>query len=291
MWDHIRLEFSLQAQSRWTQVSALAVAVFLIGGVFLTSGFVKSMMPTLLSAQRAHGADFARWLAEDSEAAPFRNDIEAARPESGANIALSVLGALGPMIAAVWGASVLGGEFARGTARVKAVHYGWQHTVAIKMLVICAAACAVAVLAPLIGVAAGSISWWLLLSKAGWLGAVKAAVGWRIGLGVIVVCAGVGFYGLLAGGVALIARSMPAGIVAGIAIPYAESYIGAWWLPQSALANLLGRSLHYYPGAVVNAPPVSSQPPVWWLSIVVLAAYTVVVVLVTVAWSSRQEIP
>ena len=137
MLNRLAIEAGLQVRSRWTWVAAGALVSIVIVGAVSSASFIGSFAPTLQTMEAELGAEgFAAWLAADAEAEPFRADIRAVRGEMGPNLALAVTGAVGPLLAAVWGASVVGSEFARRTVRTRAAHVGWPHAVVAKCVLL-----------------------------------------------------------------------------------------------------------------------------------------------------------
>jgi hypothetical protein len=290
MRDAVLLEGALQVRSTWTRMCAAAMVLFVVAGVFISGAYVRSMAPTLMAVRQSEGSGFAAWLAKDAEAASFRDDLASARPEMAPNLALTILGALGPIVGAIWGASVIGSEFSLRTVRMRAAHDGWPSSVGSKALIVACGAVAAAVAAPPIGLLGGLVSWRVLTSSYDWLASAPSRTAPNVLPGIAVVAAGVTLYSLIAAAIALATKSLPAGVIGGLALPYAESWIGQWWLPQAAFGNLLKQSLAYHPGAVVNAPPVTSAPPVAWLSWVVLAIWFAMVVAALNWISLAQDI-
>jgi hypothetical protein len=290
MRDATLLEGALQYRSTWTRMCAATMLLFVVVGVCLSGAYVRSMAPALESARDSRGAGFAAWLSKDAEAAPFQEDIASARPESAPNLALTILGALGPVVGAVWGASVIGIEFGRRTVRTRAAHVGWAKSVGSKALVVAGGAIAFTLATPVLGFVSGLASWRLLLDSYDWLASAPSAAVPSLLPGMVLVAVGVVLYSLIAAAIALVTRSLPAGVIGGLAFPYVESWIGQWWLPQSAFGNLLRQTLAYHPGAVVNAPPVSSLPPAPWVSWVVLLGWLAIVLAVLLRVASVQEI-
>lgn len=291
MRDALWLELSLQSRSRWTLIAALAMIAIVIVGAVVTGESVQGMATSLKSVQEAQGADFDSWLLTSPDAAVTRAELSGVRPERAANLATSIFGAVGPMILGVWGASVAGIEFGHRTVRSRAAHVGWSRAVIAKVIVIFVGVIVVGAAAILSGVIAGNAVFVSFAKSSPALADVALAETTPpLAPGFVAASAGVAFYGLLACLIAVVTGSLSSGIIGGLAVPYLESFVGVWWLPQSALASMLNQTLIYFPGAFVNAPPVKSPPPAPWVAWLVLAVWGVAVLGALVFTSSRQEI-
>lgn len=285
------LEWFLQLRSIWTVGAVGVLLAVLVAGSFSTFGFIRSMQPTLAAVEQREGSAFAGWVARDAEAAPFRNDLAGIQPNMGPNLYLAILGAVGPLIATIWAASVVGAEFGRRTVRLRAAHDGWRASIAAKHVMILSAVLVCAVAAPLLGVVAGRFTWMAFARQMPALSTLSLPQPEYSPItAAAVVVSGVLFYALLGSAIALITRSTAAGIVGGLAIPYLEGLAGQWWLPQAAYGFLLKQSLAYHDGAFVNAPAVPHAPSSVAVAVGVMAVWLLAVVVGSQFVASRQEI-
>ncbi len=289
--DRLLLEVSLQVRSAW----ALASIVVLLSGLALGSmsslNSARAMSHALLAMQRSEGSGFSQWLAHDPQAAPFRDELGNVQPHMGADLYLTIFGAIGPLLAVVWGSRVVGSEFSGRTVRLRAAQDGWAHAVAVKQIVMGAVIVIAAIAVPLLGFAAGRVVWQVLSREMPAVSSLSApAKAYSPVLGALVVAAGVLLYGLLASSIALLTRSVAAGIVVGLAIPFGESLIQRWWLPQTCYSYLLRKVLVYNETSLVGAPAVARPPSSTLLACGVMGAWLAALVLGSRLLAGRQEI-
>ncbi len=287
----LSLEVRLQLRSRVTVVLLLVLLAAIFISAFAVYGWLKAMTPTLEFIQHDKGAAFTTWLAHAADARPYRDDLMVLQPHMGVSLALTSLGFIGPLLAAIWGARALGLEFGQRTVRLRAVNEGWTRVVLSKQLLVVVAAFAAAAVVSLLGVLVGRVLWSLALSRVPELASFPLPhPSFSAVFGAAVVALGVAFYGLLGCLAALLTRSTAAGIVVAVAVPYLENLLSAWWLPQGAYGSLLKYTLVYRGGSFIAAPVVKHAAPSAVAALAVLGCWLVAVVLVTAVAARRQEI-
>jgi hypothetical protein len=286
------LEGTLQVRSVWTLVLVATLAAALLMGSYSTLGWAKSMRPSLESMRAQEGSQFPSWLLHSEDALPFRSDLATLQPRMGVNLWLTIAGAIAPLLAAIWGARAVGSEFGQRTARVRAANDGWTRVVALKQMLLALAAIAVVILVLLLGIGSGHVVWALFSAQMPDLSSIVLPSPWfSPWLGAIAVALGAMVYGLLGCLTALVTRSTAAGIVLSVAVPYAEGYTGAWWLPRAAYGYLLERWLTYHDGSFIAAPGMAHAPASPAVALSVMAAWLAVFAGGALLLSRRQEIP
>lgn len=289
--DRLLLEGAVQVRSAWTVALAAALLIALLAGSYSTLGWTKAMSPTLESIRQQKGSAFPAWLTQESEAAPFRNDLATMQPRMSANLYLTIAGAIGPLLAAIWGARAIGLEFGMRTARVRAVNQGWTRVVASKHVVLAVVTFATAALVPLLGLAGGLFTWSTFTSELPGLSSLHLTPPpFSPVLGTVAVALGMLLYGLVGCLAALITRSTAGGIVVGVAIPYVEGFLGFPWLPRAAYGSLLTRWLAYYDGSFVVAPGVAHPTSTSIMSVGIMGVWMGVLAGGALLLSRRQEI-
>lgn len=289
--DGLLLEGRLQVRNVWALVLAATLVLALLAGSHSVLGWAKTMRPTLEAISQQQGAQFSSWLAHDHDALPFRNDLSTLQPRMGVNLALAITGALGPLLAAVWGARAVGTEFGQRTVRVRAAHEGWLQAVARKQIVMAIVVVVAVCLVLLLGVSLGHAVWASFSSNMPELSSIDLApLPFSPALGALAVSLGMVAYGLVGCLAALVTRSTAAGIVLAVAIPYLERYAGVWWLPQAAYGYLLRHWLAYYEGSFIVAPGTAHAPASAAAAAAIMAAWLVALAGGVLLLARRQEI-
>lgn len=270
------LEWRAMRASRWTWVAAALVFAACVLTASMTISYASQMHRGLVEvAQPNMGDEFPEWLANSADALEARADLQSVQASQGPTLFLAILGSLGPMLAAIWAAGIVGSEFAWRTVRIKTAHFGWGRTVGAKLCLLLVGCAAATVCVTLLGFVGGFGIWaaatrWLPLA------ALVPAKGYSslIPLQVGVVFCGLSCYALLAALLSVACRSTAAALIAAVAVPYLEMLAGVWWLPQTAYARLLTSVISYPIGAMASAPGHPSAVHGPWLSFLVLLAWS-----------------
>ena len=288
--NDLLLEIKFQLKSRWTIALFVACTVIAIGNALLSYSFITTMAPILEVHQANQGPEFGTWLVNSGEAENFRNEIYAANPANAVNSILMIFASIGPLIFIIWGASVIGNEFARRTARNKAAHMGWLRTVVIKLITVILMTFFSVGMTVLLGLLSGKAGWEILKSKYAWIDVPYGGETIHISVAFLTVVLGVAFYGILAFFVALLFKNFPIGIIVGFAIPYVEAAVQKWWLPQTAFGHLLNEILHYDEASIIGAPQITSIPPFLWISPLIILAWMMLLLILCNVIPRNQEI-
>ncbi|MDQ7794979.1 MAG: hypothetical protein RDU89_11315 [bacterium] len=295
-------EGKLLAASHWTRVLLAVLVLLLLWAEMGTYRAALNQEADIEYVYRASGGEDASEEALRSfarshpDARTQREAIWGLHPATGANRTLAVLGALGPMVLAVWSAHWVGAEYGWRTAAVRAAHTGWRRVLGARLAWIVLASGLVSVAVAGVGSLAARISWPLLVASsrfAAWLD--PPDLGIAAGRQVLAVAAGMAVYGLMAATVAVMTRSALAGALAGLVVPNLEVLLAGrspllWMLPWGLHAGLLTDHLVYLWGGFAGAPPFAppAPGPEWrWVGCLL---WMLVWSGLTLGWSGRQEI-
>lgn len=297
MIDRIRLEMSVAAVSRWTR--ALLV-VFVASLVLSFWNAYAQLAPADSALKQSVAFDVVaeegldEWLAESPDATDFRELAAVTAPGRGVNHALAVLGSLGPLLGVMWGASLVGGEYASRTVRTKAAHGGWAAALGAKAAVVGVAFALLACAAALVGLLAQPVLTSFARSAYPWIGSITTnpVKPW---LPQLIVVAGNGIlFTLLGMALAAAMRGTAGALVTGLAfILFVQAPLGWWWLPENAFGVLLTRAIVYPAGGLIGATPMLPRSgPAWdGYPIAVVAMWFALLAAALWQIGRRQEIP
>lgn len=294
--DDIALETLLQSRSFWTLIAIALLVAALVAATFGSLSMAGADAAVIMEMGQESGSDVIAWLLSDPEAEMWLGDLMSLQASNGPVFYLMVLGALSPLVAAVWGASVTASEFSARTARVRAAHQGWSRTVFAKQLIIGAFVVAGTAAVAAFGVLGGQARWALFAQAHPDLAALSSSLPQQSMQPVAILAAagavalGTLFYALLASAIALTARSTAVGIIGGVAFPYLEQYAAQWWLPRSAYGSLLRDIMPYYQGSFAAEPFVSNPPPTSAAAVLVMVVWLAAVIVVSQLIARRQQI-
>jgi hypothetical protein len=276
--DGVYAEIRLQLRSYWTLALVGLFVILSISSIWNSYSIAKNAEPLINEFQTYMGSDFDKWLAESPDAQMLRDDINAAHPSNAASTVLTVCGSLGIIIFSIWSASVVGNEFLRRTASVKAAHSGWWRIIRGKLVVIGIIAVAITIIALVFGFIANQISWHFLKNSCPWVEIPIMETSTNVVTAVAAVVLGFGVYGVVAAAVTLLTKSFPVGVIVGVAVPYLERALNQWWLPQGAFSNILTNTFFYSDGSAASLPATSNfvSTPYSWLIMVGWLASAVV---------------
>ena len=275
--NNILLERRLITRSRWT---LLAAAVLVAIAVW--SGFVNRYLLTMscyrwvvyyreyLQQHQMCAEQISVLLARD--VALVKAGFEVLHPQAAPNHIMSIFAAGGLFITAILGAVIVGSEFTRRTAKVRAAHYGWGNSIVAKLISIIFISAIIALAGFLIGVIGGNIVWSVATGASQIARLVEgpyiAAPHWQQ---ILLVTVGLSFYGMLAILIAAATRSTLAGALGGVLIPVVEvfavdAFPHLWWLPMNIYTNLVqGTFTFFEAGGVFVCPPHIVETPLWLL--------------------------
>ncbi len=290
-FNGLLIESHKALRSRWT-LGLVVVMLIVIFYANLTSyQFALQGQDTMVKIKKIQGSNFKEWVLADDGARPLREAIWGLTPDATRNLFLAVLGAIGPMLSILWGANLVGSEFAWKTSRIRAAHYGWPKTIATKIVLIIIASIITVVMISVLSVVASQIIWHYATSSievAKWI--KPPIVQFSLLKQVLSLILGLSTYGLLGATLALLIRSTAAGSVIGLAIPFAEKVIDKWWLPQSAFSYILNKQIVYSQGGAISPPPLTSNPPMSWYPWIIMLIWMAAFIFILWLASRRQEI-
>lgn len=290
-FNGLLIESHKAVRSRWT-LGLVVVMLIVIFYANLTSyQFALQGQDTMEKIKEIQGSNFKEWVLADDGARPLREAIWGLTPDATRNLFLAVLGAIGPMLSILWGANLVGSEFAWKTSRICAAHYGWPKTIVTKIVLIIIASIITVVMISVLSVVASQIIWHYAISSieaAKWIR--PPIIQFSLLKQVLALILGLSTYGLLGATLALLIRSTAAGSIIGLAAPFAEKVMDKWWLPQSAFSYMLNKQIVYSQGGAISPPPLTSNPPMSWYPWIIMLIWMTAFIFILWLASRRQEI-
>lgn len=267
--SNLSIEWRLAIRNRWTYVLMVLLLLVAFWSYSSPYGFVIQRTQTLEQIKKGYSEQgFEQFIREEQGAAYDRELFYVFHPSAGPNYIMSVFAVIVPLLIAIWSAALVGGEFSWSTAKIRAVHYGWQKTIITKLIVIVIAGLIIAIAASVIGIIGGHISW-SLINHSPKIAKIAKLVGepnvinqfWKQ---LLVLSLGIIFYGFLGAFLSLITRNAIAGAVSGFSLPFIESYHRISWLPHATYSSLMAENFTYFSGGIVRINSMPSSAP--WLS-------------------------